>query len=475
MFPPESPPSVIVVGGGVSGLLIARRLAGAGAQVTLLEAGPRLGGQIHTLDLAGMKVDVGAESVHLGAPAVRALVEELGLESDVEASRPGASWLWTGKRRRLPAGVGPTGPTRITPVLTSGILGPTALVRAGLEPFMAWRGGAMKLSDGHDISVGQFVRGRFGDAVADAFVDPLLGSLHSGDIDTLSLRACAPGLIGPASAGKPLLKLRRPTRQKPAAPVMFASWPTGLATLTDAILDGVGVDVHLNTPVTALHPREAGGAGDADARYTARTAGGDQFSADVVVLCTPAAVAADLVNADAPSAAATLRRTEVAHTATIVLGFRREEVAHLPALEGNGFLVPSTYGTLLKAGTHLSRKWPHLDDGVTTLYRLSAGRYGSSLLGTLDDDALLDHVRRDLRTFTGIEAAPLFAHVHRWDSGLPQLTVGHPDRIASARTDLSSALPGVELAGASYDGLGIGACVAGAEKAANRLLDTLTA
>lgn len=474
MFPPENAPSVVVVGGGVSGLLTARRLAGSGARVTLLEAGPRLGGQVHTIDLAGLRVDVGAESIHLGAPAVRSLVEELGLDAQVVGGRPGASFLWVGKRRPLPAGVGPAGPTRIWPVLTSRVLGLGALARAGLEPWMAWRAGPMLLEDGHDISVGQFVRGRFGDGVANAFVDPLLGSLHSGDIDTLSLRATAPALLRPATSGTPLLKLRRPApaTQSGPAPVMFAGWPTGLSTFTDAILEGTDVSVRLNTAVRSL--TRIGDGGPAGARYRL-TLDGEQLEADAVVLAVPAAVAAGLVDHAAPEAGTQLGQTKVAHTATIVLGFRRDDVAHLPSMASNGFLVPSTYGSLLKAGTHLSRKWRHLDDGVTTMYRLSAGRYGSDLLDRLDDAELLDHVRRDLRTFTGIDAPPTLAHIHRWGSGLPQLTVGHLDRLAAARADLARAMPGVELTGASYDGLGIGACVAGAEKAAARLLDTLGA
>ena len=191
------------------------------------------------------------------------------------------------------------------------------------------------------------------------------------------------------------------------------------------------------------------------------------------MLAVPSAVAAGLVAAGAPAAASMLRQTRIASTATIVLGFKRREVEHLPALAGNGFLVPSRYGTLVKAGTHLSTKWAHLDDGETVLVRASAGRAGSGLLDSLDDDRLLDHVRRDLRTFTGIDTAPTLAHIQRWTTGLPQLTVGHPDRIASARSDLAEQMPGVELAGASYDGIGIGACLGSAERVAARLVDSL--
>ena len=475
MFPPSAPPSVIVVGGGVTGLVSARRLQAAGARVTILERGARLGGQIRTVELGGRRVDVGAEAVHLALPAMKSLVSELGLDHTVQASRPGTSWLWTGRRRVLPAGVGPAGPTKIMPVLTSRVLGPAGLVRAGLEPVAARRGGPLDLSPGHDISVGEFVTRRFGRAVSELFVDPLLGSLHSGNVDELSLRACAPSLVPAATKGTSLLRKRTPA-PKPAPgsppPVMFANWPDGLNTLTDALIDGVDAEVRLGAHVTGLlrHPDATG---NDLPRYTVTLATGEQLQAEAVVLAVPSAAAAELVAGQAPQAADTLRETKIATTATIVLGYRRHEVDHLPALTGNGFLVPSRYGTLVKAGTHLSTKWAHLDDGDTVLVRASAGRAGSMLLAGLDDAALLDHVRRDLRTFTGIDAAPVLAHIQRWTTGLPQLTVGHPDRIAFVRTDLAARLPGVEVAGASYDGIGIGACITSGEKAAARVADLL--
>ncbi len=482
MFPPSTPPSIVVVGGGITGLLAARRLSSTGARVTLVERGARLGGQIRTVELGGRRVDVGAEAVHLALPSMKAVVAELGLDTSVQASRPGTSWLWTGRRRVLPAGVGPAGPTQILPVLKAGVLRPLGLVRAGLEPMAASRQGPLDLSPGHDISVGEFVTRRFGRAVSDLFVDPLLGSLHSGNIHELSLRACAPSLVPAATRGTSLLR-NRPAAPKRAPgsppPVMFANWEGGLRTLTDAIIEGVDADIRLGAHVVGLE--RVAGSGDSGAsgpdgvapRYAVSLATGEKLLADGAVLAVPAAVAAPLMAGTVPSAAATLRETRVASTATIVLGYRRKEVEHLPALAGNGFLVPSRYGTLVKAGTHLSTKWAHLDGGDTVLVRASAGRAGSELLDSLDDTALLDHVRRDLRTFTGIEASPTFAHAQRWTTGLPQLTVGHPDRIASVRATLASDMPGVEVAGASYDGIGIGACLTSAENAAARLVDRL--
>ena len=463
--PAPGPYVVAVVGGGVTGLAAARRLAQTGATVILLEGSDQLGGQIRTIELAGRRVDVGAEALHLAAPSARAVVDELGLGATVVGARPGTSWLWTPRGRRpLPEGVGPAGPTRLRPVLRSGVMTVTGIMRAGLEPLVARLRRPLAVAE--DVSVGSFVTSRFGRQVTDRFVDPLLGGLHAGDVNELSLRACAPSLV-PAASGRRSLVLKRPARTPSSSPpaVMFASWHDGLSTLTDALLEGVDVDVRLGARVTALHRR--------DGAYRLDVSGSEPVVADAVVLAVPSSAAAGLVRPFAARAADTLVRQRFAGIATVVLGYPRAEVAGLPALAGNGILVPSGTGTLLKAVTHLSTKWPHLDHGDTYLLRVSAGRDGADELDRLDDEALVARLRADLRRFTGIEATPTLVHVQRWATGLPQLHVGHLERLHTVRAELAAELPGVVLAGASYEGVGLTSCLTSAQTAAESIMTIL--
>lgn len=244
----------------------------------------------------------------------------------------------------------------------------------------------------------------------------------------------------------------------------FLSWPGGLATVLDRLLTDLPaepVDVRLGSPANALVPTGTGG-------YRVSTPTGD-VEAEVVVLAVPAWAAAALVAPHAPRAADTLAATRTASTVSVLLGFPRAAVAGIPALAGNGLLVPSTTGTLLKAVTNLSAKWPQYAGGDTYLMRLSAGRDGQDLVPGMSDAALVDHLRRDLRQLTGLDVAPTVVVVRRWPRGLPQLTVGHVDRTAFARRELQHALPGVALAGAAYDGIGLGACIASAEDAVSQL------
>ena len=216
------PVAVAVVGGG--GLICARRLGQQGVNVILFEAEPFLGGAIRTTVFAGHHIDMGAEAVHVLAPGMKELISELGLSAELISSNLGSSWLWTRRGlRRLPAGVGPSGPRRLRPVLASGVMSMRGLIRAGLEPLIPRRALV------GDIGVGEYVNQRFGRQVVERFVDPILGSLHAGNVNTLSLRAITPELATIADKGSSVMLSRR--GQKSGAPLSFATWPGGLSTL----------------------------------------------------------------------------------------------------------------------------------------------------------------------------------------------------------------------------------------------------
>lgn len=59
-----SSPSVIVIGGGISGIAAARALTNASFKVTLLESRNRIGGRVHTDYSFGCPVDIGASWLH---------------------------------------------------------------------------------------------------------------------------------------------------------------------------------------------------------------------------------------------------------------------------------------------------------------------------------------------------------------------------------------------------------------------------
>ncbi|MDO8645154.1 MAG: protoporphyrinogen oxidase [Candidatus Planktophila sp.] len=444
-------PTVAVVGGGVSGLICARRLSHQGVNVTLFEAEPSLGGAIRTRFFAGHHIDLGAEAVHVSAPGMKELISELGLSEKLISSNQGSSWLWTRRGlRRLPAGVGPSGPRRLRPVLTSGVMSMRGLIRAGLEPLIPRRALV------GDIGVGVYVSQRFGRQVVERFVDPILGSLHAGNVHKLSLRAITPELATIADTGSSVMMSRR--GQKSGPPLSFATWPGGLSTLVNQILIDADVDVRTSTSVESVRKLING-------RYQIAEINGNIIEVDAVVLAVPARVAANLIRSLSQNAAHILEKIRFASVATVLVAYPLEVATELRALKATGLLVPSTGGRLLKAATFLTTKWSHFADPQFFLMRLSSGRVDEREIEKLEDAELVARLHNDLVDATGINAEPIEYFVQRWPDAMPQLEIGHLELVVNARNELEN-YPGVLLAGASYDGLGIAACLRSGERAA---------
>ena len=91
--------SVIVAGAGLAGLVAARRLADAGADVTVYEGRPEVGGRVRTESIDGFTLDRGFQVLFTAYPAVR---EELDLDAlDLRYFTPGAVIARPGSRSTL--------------------------------------------------------------------------------------------------------------------------------------------------------------------------------------------------------------------------------------------------------------------------------------------------------------------------------------------------------------------------------------
>lgn len=453
-----SGPHVVVLGGGAAGIAAARHLAGAGVQVTLLEAAARVGGCVRTVSFRGDRVDVGAEALFTAAPEPLKLVGDLGLADDLVASRPGITWIAAPRGLRpLPAGVGPAGPTRLGPLLASRLLGPAGLVRAALEPLVP------STATADDSSVGDVLTRRFGRQVVDRIVDPLLGGLHAGDVHRLSLDAATPQLAALLGRHRSILLATR--RRRAASPHGFVTLQGGLGRLFEVAAERFVGDLR-----TGVRARAVVGTGRSSGRYRVETGTGD-LDADAVVVAVPAGHAGPLLAGLDPEVTPALATVRTASTAVVLLAYPLREAA-LPALRGTGLLIPSTAGRLLKAATFLTTKWPHLSP-PHVLVRASAGRADDPRAARLDDADLVKALVRDLAEVAGFGAAPLARRVVRWDHAMPQLEVGHRQRIHHVRARLGPH-PGVALAGASYDGVGVASAIRSGTAAAQQVLTHLT-
>ncbi|MFF5250995.1 flavin monoamine oxidase family protein [Streptomyces leeuwenhoekii] len=91
---------VVVVGAGLAGLTAADQLSRAGHDVVVIEGRDRVGGRIHTVEVAGVPVDAGATWVAPGHTAVRDLARRFGCEF-VPQSQPGKGVMSFGGKRKI--------------------------------------------------------------------------------------------------------------------------------------------------------------------------------------------------------------------------------------------------------------------------------------------------------------------------------------------------------------------------------------
>lgn len=461
-------PHVVVIGGGISGLAAARFLARGGARVTVLEGSPEIGGKLRVSEIAGLPVDEGAEALLARRPEGLELMEDLGLTDRlVHPSATTAGILIDGRIRPLPTGQVMGIPTDLVALARSGVLSYAGMARAGLDLVLP------ATPRGSDVSVAGFVGARLGGEVVDRLVEPLLGGVYAGRAEKLSFDSTLPMLAGAARTNRSLIATVR--GMKSAGPKdpgpMFTTLPDGLGSMATAlsskIVEGGGT-VRTGAMVRELAPNEAGGW-----RLTVGSAAEpERLEADGVLIAVPARPAARLLADVAPAAARELDRIEYASMALVTLAYAASAFQRRP--QGSGYLVPASAGRTVKAVTFSSFKWPHLierDPGVV-IVRCSIGRAGEEHTLQRPDDDLKAAAMAELAETCHVGELPLDTRVTRWGGGLPQYNVGHADRVAKVRAAVAGH-PGLAVAGAAYDGLGIPACIGSARAAAGRLLDHL--
>jgi oxygen-dependent protoporphyrinogen oxidase len=182
------------------------------------------------------------------------------------------------------------------------------------------------------------------------------------------------------------------------------------------------------------------------------------------VLATPAFVAADLLRDIAPNVARALQTIRYVSTGTLSLAYRLADL-HRP-LNGFGIVVPRSERRPINAITWSSCKFNHRAPAGFALLRVFFGGSRSPQTMELDDASLLDTVRDQLRELMGIESAPLFHRLYRWQRSNAQYDVGHLDRIAQLEQALP---PGLYLTGSAYRGVGIPDCIKQSQETAKRI------
>jgi len=461
----------VVIGGGISGLAAARRLALAGCSVTVFEASDRLGGLIRGVQLGDHLVDVGAEAFAIARPETLELIHNLGLDDELvwpaQSSARIRSVDAAGQPQvfEIPRGVFGI-PASLSDPLVVGAIGAEAVAEASQLDSQPWQLDAPG-------TLAELVETRLGKGVLDVLVTPVVSGVHASHPEFLEADVVSPGLFArakeagslvaavaqivakrgqgdPASGGSGAAA----ASARPGSAV--ASLRGGMNRLIDALaanLAELGVKVVLNAPVQSVLP-----AGDG---VRVVLAGGHNHSvvtADLVVLATPPPVAGNILGS-LPALASPLSRIRAVNVTVVALQAQNRYIGRAPL--GSGVLVaPGDTKIAAKASTHSSAKWDfiHNDFGPDQhLIRLSYGRDGDAPAADTPEaiEALIATARQDAAALYGIDAIDVsHAVTQEWPGSLIQARTGHL-KLLKELAEAQKQYPNLAIVGAGLGGNGI--------------------
>lgn len=433
---------VAIVGGGISGLATAWDLAREGVPFRLLESSERWGGRIVTESASDFLVERGPDSLLAQKPAALALCRDLGLgDRLVPAREPRTVFVVNrGRLHALPPGLASGAPSDVRAFLTSRLFSWPGKARMALEPVVPRR------RDGAEESIAGFFRRRLGREALALVGDPLLAGIHAGDPERLSLQATMPRLADLEQRAGSLARGMMPARAAGPAPPMFYSLAGGLGELVDALVRTLPAG-SFRTRAAVAHVARVGG------RYEVALADGSVVRARDLVMALPAPAASRVLASLDMDLAAWLLDIPFASTATVALGFRREDVGH--PLEGHGLLVPRREGLRTTACSFVSSKYPHRAPDGHVLLRAFVGGVRDPQAHALGAEELQALVERELAPLLGLRGRPCLARVQSWHEAMPQMELGHAERMAALDRQAAH-WPGLAVIGAGLRGTGIG-------------------
>ncbi|HEX6728822.1 MAG TPA: protoporphyrinogen oxidase, partial [Pyrinomonadaceae bacterium] len=431
---------VVIIGGGISGLAAAHRLSELRltqqkpVEITLLEASNRLGGVIQTETRDGFIIEHGPDSFISEKPEAVELARRLGIDSHLietnEAHRR-SFIVRKGRLRPVPEGFQLLAPSRLWPFVTTDIFSFAGKLRMAADLVLPRR----TTNGSADESLAGFVRRRLGQEALDRMAQPMVGGIYTADPEKLSLRATLPRFLEMERKHRSIILAMR-HRERSDGPAeresgvsgarysLFLSFDRGMRVLTDELHKkltniqdaNTRTDIRLNTRVVSIERVTA-----LESTWKIRTSKDETIDADAICLAIPAYTAASLLQNVHPQLSSKLDEICYASTATINLGYRKQNINH--PLDGFGFVVPFIENRSMIACTFSSVKFSGRAPENHVLLRAFVGGALQPEMFQLDDEEMLLRVKSDLRDLLGARGEPVFVEMTKWAKSMPQYEV----------------------------------------------------
>jgi len=447
----------VIIGAGISGLVVAHRLKKMGRNSLLIENGARVGGVIQSRDAEGFLIECGPNSLR-GAHEFLDLVEELNLTGELITADPRApAYVYAGGRLH-------TVPMSPPALVKTKLISTSAKLRLLGEPFVKAR------HESGEESIASFVRRRLGDEILERLVEPFLSGVYAGDAKELSVQACFPKLAEfEAAAGGILRGALRAAKQsrreaqsqkRSLRPYRLCSFRHGLSALPEALSKSLGDSLLTRARIIGIDKNLS------TSRFEIRIERQGEIktiNSSALVISTPAYVAAHLLDSVAPEIAAGAAEIPYVSIASVPLAYRAEQVAR--RLDGFGFLAPRgeglrTLGSIWNSSLFAGRA----PEGWVCMTNFIGGATDTEAV-KLGDEELIRVVHNDLSKVLGISGEPRRLPITRYERAIPQYTLGHATRVERIESELRNT-PGLWIAGNYLRGISLGDCIKQAERVA---------
>ncbi len=438
--------SVAIIGGGITGLTAAFYLKRAGMEVTLFEASDHVGGAIRSLRSNGYLVECGPNTILETSPKIRTLIRDAGLESRRLAPAHGSEKRYL-VRHQQPVEM-PDSPLGFLSTKLFSLRAKLAVLR---EPFIPPK------RDGLEESIADFVIRRLGQEFLDYAIDPMVAGIYAGDPSRLSVEQAFPKLAALETTYGSLIKgtflgararKKRGEIAKDRAPKF--SFDEGLQVLPDTLCKALGNSVRLQTSVTQITQTMGGW----NLQFVTQE-GPSSSQHDVVIYAGTAHRLPELkIELEGNQSLDLTPFSEIRHppVASVVLGFRREDVSH--ACQGFGVLIPKAEGFKILGTIFSSSLFPNRAPSGHLMLTSYVGGERSPELPSLLPEKLFELTQQDLSRLFGIRGIPTFRHCSVIPKAIPQYNLGY-GRYRELMTSIENQVPWLFFSGHYRDGISL--------------------
>lgn len=447
---------VLVIGGGISGLSVARLLANKGIRVELWERENRTGGKIKTQAHEGYRLEQSASIVMNFRADVNRFLAECGLDKYKIALAPITKRHLIIDDKLCPV------PLKLMSVMTSPLWSWQGKLRIALEPFIK-KGGHEK------ESAADFIRRRLGSEFLEKALEPYIAGPLASDAEQANALSVLPRLTaleqryGSLTLG---IMAHKILGRRTAVPTESFTFENGMSTLTDklAINNNVGSHITIRNQCEAIALIQTKQGWEIHGRTDAAEY---ELHARQIIISTPADTAAILTHDIDTELGSLLNKIEYAPVSVVHTGFDRDAISH--PLEGNGFLTPANGKLVVNGCLWMSNLFSdRAPDGKVLMSNYLGGARNPDA-ASWDKERCIDNIMQGLKPLLGIRHEPEMVTIHRHKQGLPMYNGAYKTHLNAIAKRLDD-LPGLHLCANYMGGISIRDRIACAYQLADRMV-----